>query len=47
MFTEKKSTAEALLPFYHTLKNAWCKESCIPSLRKTGLMEILPKDNVL
>ena len=34
MFTEKKSTAEALLPFYHTLKNAWCKESCSPSLRK-------------
>ena len=34
MFTEKKSTAEALLPFYHKLKNAWCKESCSPSLRE-------------
>lgn len=34
MFTEKKATAEALLPFYNKLKNAWCKESCSPSLRK-------------
>ena len=34
MFTEKKSTAEVLLPFYNKLKNAWCKESCSPSLRK-------------
>ena len=34
MFTEKKTTAEALFPFYNKLKNAWCKESCSPSLRK-------------
>ena len=33
MFTEKKTTAEVLLPFYHKLKDAWCKESCSPSLR--------------
>ena len=34
MFTEKKTTAEVLLPFYNKLKNAWCKESCSPSLRE-------------
>lgn len=34
MFTEKQSTAEALLPFYNKIKNAWCKESCSPSLRE-------------
>lgn len=34
MFTEKQSTAEALLPFYNKVKNAWCKESCSPSLRE-------------
>ena len=34
MFTEKKRTAEALLPFYNKLKKAWCKESCSPSLRE-------------
>ena len=34
MFTEKKATAEVLLPFYNKLKNAWCKESCSPSLRE-------------
>lgn len=34
MFTEKKATAEALLPFYNKLKKAWCKESCSPSLRE-------------
>ena len=34
MFTEEKTTAEALLPFYNKLKEAWCKESCSPSLRE-------------
>lgn len=34
MFTEKKATKERLLPFYNKLKNAWCKESCSPSLRE-------------
>ena len=34
MFTEKKATEERLLPFYNKLKNAWCKESCSPSLRE-------------
>jgi len=34
MFTEKKATAEVLFPFYNKLKNAWCKESCSPSLRE-------------
>ncbi len=34
MFTEKKATAERLLPFYNKLKKAWCKESCSPSLRE-------------
>lgn len=34
MFTEKKTTAEVLLPFYHRLKSVWCKESCSPSLRE-------------
>lgn len=34
MFTEKESTAEALLPYYYKLKHAWCKESCSPSLRE-------------
>lgn len=34
MFTEKQSTAEALLPVYNKIKNAWCKESCSPSLRE-------------
>ena len=34
MFTEKKETAEALLPYYNKLKNAWCRESCSPSLRE-------------
>lgn len=34
MFTEKRSTAESLLPFYNKIKNAWCKESCSPSLRE-------------
>ncbi|MBE6972062.1 MAG: hypothetical protein E7446_08140 [Ruminococcaceae bacterium] len=34
MFTEKKSTAEALLPYYHKIKNAWSKESCSPSLQE-------------
>ena len=33
MFTEKKETAEAMLPYYIKLKKAWCKESCSPSLR--------------
>lgn len=35
MFTEKQTTAEAMLPFYNRLKNAWCKESCSPSLRES------------
>ena len=34
MFTEKKRTAEALLPSYNKLKKASCKESCSPSLRE-------------
>ena len=34
MFTEKETTAEVLLPFYNKLKNAWCKESCSPSLQE-------------
>lgn len=34
MFTEEKATAEAMLPYYNKLKNAWCKESCSPSLRE-------------
>ena len=34
MFTEKKATAEYLLPYYNKLKNAWCRESCSPSLRE-------------
>lgn len=34
MFTEKKATAELLLPFYNKLKKAWCRESCSPSLRE-------------
>lgn len=34
MFTEKKATAEFLRPFYNKLKNAWCRESCSPSLRE-------------
>ena len=34
MFTENKATAERLLPFYNKLKNAWCKESCSPSLHE-------------
>ena len=34
MFTEKKATAEAMLPYYNQLKKAWCKESCSPSLRE-------------
>ncbi len=34
MFTEKKATAERLLPFYNKLKKAWCKESCSPSLHE-------------
>lgn len=34
MFTEKKTTAERLFPFYNKLKNAWCKASCSPSLHK-------------
>ena len=34
MFTEKKATAEVFFPFYNKLKNAWCKESCSPSLRE-------------
>lgn len=34
MFTEKKSTSEILLPFYNKIKNAWCRESCSPSLRE-------------
>ena len=35
MFTEKKTTAEIMFPFYNKLKNAWCKESCSPSLRES------------
>ncbi len=34
MFTEKKTSAEILLPFYNKLKDAWCKDSCSPSLRE-------------
>ena len=34
MFTEKKATEERLLPFYNKIKNAWCRESCSPSLRE-------------
>lgn len=34
MFTEKKATREALLPYYNKLKHAWCRESCSPSLRE-------------
>lgn len=34
MFTEKKATAEFLLPFYCKLKKVWCRESCSPSLRE-------------
>ena len=35
MFTEKKTTAEVMFPFYNKLKKAWCKESCSPSLRES------------
>lgn len=34
MFTEKKSTSKILFPFYEKIRNAWCKESCSPSLRE-------------
>ena len=43
MFTEKKTTAEVLLPFYNKLKNAWCKESCSPSLRENWPNENIAK----
>ena len=41
MFTEKKPTAELMLPFYKKLKKAWCRESCSPSLRENW-----PNDNI-
>ena len=34
VFTETKETAEMMLPYYNKIKNAWCKESCSPSLQK-------------
>ena len=34
MFAEKKATEERFMPFYKQLRNAWCKESCSPSLRE-------------
>ena len=41
MFTEKKPTAELMLPFYKKLKKLGVGESCSPSLRENW-----PNDNI-